>query len=572
MAFKTLFGGVLRWLSEWCWPSGSLCGKRSTLFRVWFCGLVVLIMLAEAAADERPNIVILLADDLGFSDVGCYGGEIPTPHIDSLAREGVRFTQFYNCGRCCPTRASLLTGLYPHQAGVGYMEPTNRYNRPIAHLPAYQGFLNRRCATLAEVLRAAGYQTLMVGKWHVGSEKGQRPLDRGFERFFGLYGGACHYFRPQQGQIVLQEDPLWPLPEDFYTTDYFAAYAARFIKEAPPDRPLFLYLAFTAPHWPLHAWPEDIARHRGKYRIGWDEIRRRRFAAQKQKGLFPPELSLSPRHPDSYDWNQADQDDMDLRMAVYAAMVERMDRGIGKVLEALRASGREKNTVVFFLSDNGACAEPLGKNQPKGKLPGSAESFTAYLLPWANASNTPFRLFKHWVHEGGIATPLLVRWPARIRGGAINCRQVGHVIDLLPTCMEIAGATYPAERDGMKLLPLEGRSLLPALMDPNYAEERTLFWEHEGNRAVRQGQWKLVSYYNEIHEEIGRVGTGRRTGKWELYDMQTDRTELHDLADKHPEIVTRLAQMYEQWAQRVGVRDWEELLHMGGFDNPDAIK
>jgi arylsulfatase A-like enzyme len=535
--------------------------------RLLIAALLAFAFAAGAAADDRPNIVIILADDMGFSDVGCYGSEIPTPHIDSLAARGVRFTQFYNCGRCCPTRASLLTGLYPHQAGIGYMEPTNKYNRPIAHLPQYQGVLHDRCVTIAEALGAAGYQTFMAGKWHVGSEEDRRPLDRGFERFFGLYGGACNFFRPRQGQIVDQDQPLWPLLDDFYTTDYFAAYAARFIAESERHRPLFLYLAFTAPHWPLHAWPEDIARHRGKYRTGWDELRRRRFTAQKQMGLFPPGLQLSPRHPDNYDWAEADQDDMDLRMAVYAAMVERMDQGIGKVLQTLRDSSREDNTLVLFLSDNGGCAEPLGKDQPNAKPPGPADSFTGYFLPWANASNTPFRLFKHWVHEGGIATPLIACWPERIPSGVINSRQVGHVIDLMPTCLEAAGATYPQERNGAEFPLLEGRSLLHAFVDPESACPVTLYWEHEGNRAVREGRWKLVSYYNEIHEEMGRVGTGRRTGPWELYDLQTDRTELRNLAAEHPERVRDLVQMYEQWTTRLGVRDWQELLRLGGFDN-----
>lgn len=548
-------------------PGWRIVQMRSVLF--WHVAAALCFLAAGAAAAERPNIVIILADDMGFSDVGCYGSEIPTPHIDSLAARGVRFTQFYNAARCCPTRAALLTGLNPHQAGIGYMEPTNRYNRPIAHIPEYQGFLNRRCQTIAEALKAVGYQTLMAGKWHVGAEKGQRPLDRGFERFFGLFGGACNFFRPGQGQIIDQDKPLWPLPEDFYTTDYFAAYAARFVSEADPRRPLFLYLAFTAPHWPLHARPQDIARHRDKYRIGWDELRRRRFATQKQMGLFPPGLQLSPRHPESYSWTEADQNDMDLRMAVYAAMVDRMDQGIGKVLQAIRDSGREDNTLVLFLSDNGACAEPLGKNQPNAKPPGPADSFTGYFLPWANASNTPFRLFKHWVHEGGIATPLIACWPGRIPAGAINTRQVGHVIDLLPTCLEAAGATYPRQQDGVELLPLEGRSLLHAMRDPESSRPVTLFWEHEGNRAVRHGRWKLVSYYNEIHEEMEKVGTGPRTGSWELYDLDADRTELRNLAAEQPERVRDLSRQFDRWAARVGVRDWQELLRLSGFDRFD---
>jgi arylsulfatase len=458
------------------------------------------------------------------------------------------------------------------------MEPTNKYNRPIRHLPEYQGHLNDRCVTIAEVLRAAGYQTFMAGKWHVGSAEGQRPLDRGFDRFFGLYGGASNFFRPREGQIVDQDKPFWPLPKDFYTTDYFAKYAAKFIAEADHDRPFFLYLAFTAPHWPLHAWPEDIAKYRGKYRIGWDALRAQRFAAQKRLGLFSQPTQLTARHKDSYDWSVADQGDMDLRMAVYAAMIDRMDQGVGQVLQALRDFGRESNTLIFVLSDNGGCAEPLGKDKPNAKPPGPADSFTGYFLPWANASNTPFRLFKHWVHEGGIATPLIVSWPTgsatRQRGNQLGgglCHVPAHVIDIMATCVDVADADYLRQLGGKPIHPPEGQSLRPLFSSsPDLAApfmQRTLFWEHEGNRAVRVGRWKLVSYYNEIHEEMRRVGTGRRTGRWELYDLEIDRTEQSDLARENPDKVQELSAKFRIWANRVGARDWQALLRIGGFDD-----
>ena len=512
---------------------------------------------------NRPIIILIMADDMGFSDVGCYGSEIATPNLDSLAARGVRFTQFYNSARCCPTRASLLTGLYPHQAGVGYMEPHNRYNRPAIEklrLPQYQGFLNDRCVTIAEALRPAGYQTFMSGKWHVGALPGQRPLDRGFDRFFGILVGASSYWKPDPKNIYDGKEPVHSLPEDFYATDYYARYAAKFIEERDRGRPFFLYLAFTAPHWPLEAWPEDIQRYRGRYRIGWDELRRRRLARQIELGLFPPTLKLSPRHPDSYPWEkEKNQDNMDLRMAVYAAMIERMDRGIGLVLETLRKTGQEENTLVVFLSDNGACAEPYRRNEDKGL------GHAAQLLPWANASNTPFRLFKHWVHEGGIASPLIICWPARVRGGIINRRWVGHVMDLLPTFLEAAGAKYPSSYGGRPVLALEGRSLLPALRDPNAIRKGAIYWEHEGNRAMRDGRWKLVSYYNEVHEEMNRVGTGRRTGPWELYDLEADRTELNNLAREQPRRLRVMIDRYRAWERRVGVTDWEEILKAGGF-------
>jgi arylsulfatase A-like enzyme len=417
--------------------------------RISFFSLSVVMVLfcSQPVRAERPNIVLIMADDMGWSDIGCFGGEIATPHLDDLAARGVRWTQFYDGARCCPTRAQLLTGLYAHQAGIGFMEPTNAYNAPFKHIPEYQGFLHRRCLTLAEVLRVAGYQTFIAGKWHVGAAAGQRPLDRGFERFFGLYGGACSFFFPREGQIVDQDQPLWPLPDDFYTTDYFARRAADFVGQAQRDRPFFLYLAFTAPHWPLHAWPQDIAKYRGKYRDGWQTLRERRLQRQKELGLFPPELELSPVHPDALQWTTEDADDMDLRMAVYAAMVDRMDQGIGQVIAALRETGREENTLVMFLSDNGACAEPIGKGKPDALRADHPRSFQGVLLPWANASNTPFRQFKHWTHEGGIATPLIACWPGRIPAGSINRKQVGHVIDLMPTVVELA--EFPREIAGV---------------------------------------------------------------------------------------------------------------------------
>ncbi len=529
-----------------------------------FLGSLAAAPLAAAGADRRPNIVLIMVDDMGFSDIGCYGAEIATPNLDSLAARGVRFTQFYNCARCCPTRASLLTGLYPHQAGVGYMEPGNRYNKPIVEklrAPQYQGFLNDRCVTIAEALRPAGYQTFMAGKWHVGSAPGQRPLDRGFDRFFGLLGGASSFFKPRPDQLYSGNQPLTELPPDFYATDAYARAAVRFLEEAAADRPFFLYLAFTAPHWPLEARPEDIARYRGRYRDGWDELRRRRLARQIELGLFPPGTRLTPRHKDSYPWEQEpDQDNMDLRMAVYAAMLDSVDRNTGLVIEALRRLGREQNTLIMFLSDNGACAEPYLRK------PGGEPNHAAQLLPWANASNTPFRLFKHWVHEGGIASPFIACWPARLpAGGVINTRWTGHVIDILPTCLAAAGVKYPAVYQGRRIQRVQGQSMLRALGDPRRRRRGPLFWEHEGNRALREGRWKLVSYYNEIHEEMGKVGTGRRTGAWELYDLEADRTEMDDLAPTHARLVRSMIRAHRAWELRVGVVDWEEVMKAGGF-------
>ncbi len=532
----------------------------------FLCFAVGLGLGIQASTQDKPNIIIIMADDMGFSDIGCYGGEIDTPNLDALAAGGMRFTQFYNAGRCCPTRASLLTGLYPHQTGVGYMQPMNKYNKPVRHIPEYQGFLNNRCVTIAEILKRSGYQTFMSGKWHVGAAEGQRPPDRGFDRFYGLNGGACHYFHPEKGTIHLDREPVKELPGDFYSTDYFAKYAARFIREAGKDRPFFLYLAFTAPHWPLHAWPEDIKKYRGSYLMGWDELRHRRYEKQKALGIPGREASLTPRHKDSHPWTEeTDPDDMDLRMAVYAAMVERMDKGIGHMLDVLRSSGQYENTLIMFLSDNGGCAEPLGKGR-EDEPPGHPDSYQGYWLPWANASNTPFRLFKHWVHEGGIATPLIVHWPGHVPKGTVNRQQAGHVKDLMATCLDAADVDYPDSFKGRNILPTESHSLMPAMLDPAFADNHIIFWEHEGNRAVREGNWKLVSFYNEIHETMEKVGTGQRTGVWELYDLSKDRSEMHDLADEKPELLQQLKKKYHAWTERVHVRDWEEILGMGGYD------
>ena len=518
-----------------------------------------------AAEASRPNIVLIMADDMGWSDLGCYGGEVATPHLDDLARRGTRWLQFTNGGRCCPTRAQLLTGRYAHQAGIGFMEPTNGYNKFFRHIPEYQGFLNRQSVTLAEVLASAGYQTWMAGKWHVGAAPGQRPLDRGFDRFYGIHGGASSFFHPRPGQIVDQDRPLQTLPDDFYTTDAFAQQAAQWIRESEDDRPFFLYLAFTAPHWPLHAWPEDIQRYRGRYLDGWASLRESRFQRQKELGIFFADTELTPVHDTAQSWTWEDADGMDLRMAVYAAMIDRMDQNIGRVLQAIRDRDQEEDTLVLFLSDNGACAEAVGKNKPDALPAGHPRSFQGVLLPWANASNTPFRQFKHWTHEGGIATPLIACWPGQIPAATINRDQVGHVIDLMPTMVELSGATYPSRWQQRDIGPMEGISLVDVLKHPDQFKPRELYWEHEGNRAMRQGQWKAVAAYND-HLGDEHVALGRRTGRWELYDMSVDRTELDDLAEVYPEKLADMVAKHQRWEKRVGVRDWESLLRLGGLD------
>jgi arylsulfatase len=502
-----------------------------------------------AEAGTKPNIVLILADDLGYSDLGCYGSEIATPNLDRLAAGGLRFTQFYNCARCCPTRAALLTGLYPHQAGVGHMLGNWQ-------APGYTTGLNDKCVTMAQLLHDAGYRTYHVGKWHVGGvgtpkDTRNHPMNRGFDHAYGTGGGA-NYFAPSV--LYLDREPAKP-GDHYYITDAFSDFAVKFLTEHGREHksePFFLHLCYTAPHFPLQAKPEDFAKYRGKYRDGWDKLRERRFAKQKALGLLGAEASLSPRDPVAKAWAQlpeAERQEWDLRMAVYAAMIDCLDQGIGRVLDTLQRIGAAENTVVFFLSDNGASAEFLDTwpNPARGHKPGSEtgtrESHRCLEVGWANAANTPFREHKMWVHEGGISTPLIVSWPAGIPAKGQFSRETGHVIDLMPTFLEIAGTTYPHSFKDRPLTPLPGKSLVPALKGGRLGE-RTFGWEHEGNRALRRGDWKLVAAYR---------------GEWELYDLQSDRAELNNLAGKEPAKVKELAALWQQWADQVGVVPWEKL-------------
>lgn len=520
----------------------------------------------DTMAPRRPNIVLIMVDDMGYSDIGCFGSEIRTPNLDRIAENGVRFTQFYNCARCCPTRASILTGLYPHQAGVGHM--VNDLGTP-----AYQGYLRDDCVTIAEVLGEAGYRTLMSGKWHVGgyysvrseewhpgTHDAPRPVDRGFDEHYGTLCGAGSYFRPH---TLIRNETLLEVEEPgFYYTDAISDEAVAMIdRHGGAEAPFFLYVAYTAPHWPLHALPEDIDRYRGTYRGGWDAVRTARHEELKGLGILDPRWPISPRDEQAPPWDEvAERDWEDARMAVYAAQVASLDRGVGRIMAGLSEKGIAEDTLVLFLSDNGGCAELLREDGPRGSvldrapdgrpvrlgnapevMPGDADTFMSYGLAWANASNTPFRLYKHWVHEGGIATPLLVQWPARLGGGGI-VHGLGHVVDVMATCLDAARVEYPESYDGRQIKPQEGESLLAACIDPDWERERPLFWEHQGNRAVRMGHWKLVS---------------KHPGDWELYDMAEDRTELVDLARGNRPHVEEMARAYDEWAERVGVLPWD---------------
>lgn len=498
---------------------------------------------------KKPNIILIMVDDMGYSDLGCYGSEIRTPNLDRMANEGIRFSQFYNGARCCPTRASLLTGLYAHQAGVGGMVGGGKPG-------PYQGFLNDKCVTIAEALKQGGYATYMSGKWHIGENRPNWPVDRGFDKHYGLISGAMNYFDLAKGKatntkrhFAKQDEEYMPPNKGFYATDAFTDFAVECITEhKDPAQPFFLYMAYTAPHWPLHALPEDIARYRGKYMDGWPALRKKRYKRLIELGLISDQWPMSDQDDQAADWDSLDEEkktEMDLKMAVYAAQIDRMDQGVGKIMDALKKKGVEENTLVMFLSDNGACAESgaLGANFRQdltGEI-GTVDSYHSYGRSWSNASNTPFRKHKQWVHEGGIATPFIVKWPGQVDKPGTITHQAGHIVDVMATCCEASGISYPSTCGGRSITPTEGLSLVPVFQGKERKPHDLLYWEHFGNRAVRSGKWKLV--------EDKREG-----GKWELFDMEADRTELNNLIEKEKAVAEDLKAKYQAWAERVGVR------------------
>src|SRR5262245_32124329 len=545
-------------------------------FRVLLACLLAGLAPQAATAAGKPNVLIILTDDMGFSDLGCYGGEIATPHLDALAKGGLRFTQFYNTARCCPTRASLLTGLYPHQAGVGHMMDDKGYD-------GYRGDLNGKCVTIAEVLKPAGYGTYAVGKWHVTRFSGPKgpkhnwPLQRGFDGYYGTDMGGRSYYDPAaltRGNTMISPyaDPEYK-PKTYYYTHAISEHAVRFLQEhhkEHPDKPFFLYTAYTAAHWPMHALAEDVAKYKGKYDKGYEALRRARFERTKKLGVIDAKWKLSP---DAGTWADVKTKAWEARcMEVYAAMVTAMDEGVGRIVATLKKQGQLDNTLILFLQDNGGCAELIGRDLPKDPvrlskptlpvlksealelavrpkqtrdgwpvlggrnvMPGPRDTFIAYGREWANVAKTPFREYNDWVHEGGTSPPLIAHWPAGIKAKGALRHQPGHVADLMATCVDVAGAKYPKTRKGEKVQPMEGTSLVPAFAGKALKRE-AIYWEHEGNRAVRVGQWTLVA-------------NGEK-GPWELYDVDADRTELTDLAKKHPERVKTMAALWQRWAER----------------------
>jgi arylsulfatase A-like enzyme len=552
---------------------GLLLAKNWILLFALFVGLTLRSWAADAVR-SRPNIVVILADDLGFSDLSCYGSEIPTPNLDRMAAQGLRLTQFYTTPRCCPSRAAFLTGLYPQQTGVGDMMEDRG-------IPGYRGELNRSCLTVAEELRLGDYHTVMVGKWHLShiyfdgkkqlnfrsdvpfwDTKDSWPMQRGFESYFGSIHGVTSYYDPFS--LVDGNTPTRAQGTNFYYTDVITKHALMDIDQyAGAGAPFFLYVAYTAPHWPLQAPECDIAKYRSRYLAGWDVIRGRRYQRQVKMGIIDKSWRLSPRDPRVPPWTDVvDKAWQANRMATYAAMVQHLDDGVGQIMARLKKLGLDKNTLVIFFSDNGACAEDVmpewydvpsltrdgrrvwAGNENHSEFAGPVDVWQSYGVPWANVSATPFRLYKHFAHEGGIAVPFIARWPAVIKNTGAISTSLAHVTDIKATLIQVAGVKHPDRYQGHSILPLEGETLLPIFEGRDRPDRVPIFWEHEGNRAVRLDRWKLVALQGH---------------PWELYDMKTDRTELTNVAALYPEKVRDLSGMYDAWAQRCNVVPFRKL-------------
>ena len=562
--------------------------RETTMFWIrrlaLLCGCTV---VGSVHAADKPNIVLIMADDMGYTDIGCYGSEIKTPVLDGLAQNGVRFTQFYNTSRCCPTRAALLTGLYSHQAGIGLMTGDRGYD-------AYRGDLNRRCVTLAEALKPAGYRTYMSGKWHVTRHVGPKapnhnwPRQRGFDRFYGTIIGAGSFYDPatlcrDNTFITPENDPDYQ-PERFYYSDAISDNAVKYVADHhsdQTDKPFFMYVSYTSAHWPMHAFEEDIAKYKGKYDNGYEPIRKQRYRRAIELGVLDKRWALSPA---AFNWEKTQHKDWEIRcMEVYAAMVDRMDQGIGRIVKELKKHDALENTIIVYLQDNGGCAEgygrrnnsdkkknfdfkPLGRDGLQTKIwtpmqtrdgrwvrtgpetmPGAEDTFVAYGGGWANTSNTPFRGYKHDGFEGGISTPFIVHWPkgvaAEQRGSIVN--DPAHLIDVMPTFVDAAGAEYPQSVGENAIQPMEGVSLVPALSGTAVQRKAAIGFEHHGNLALRDGKWKIVSAYRRD-----------KPTKWHLYDMDADRTEQNDLAESHPDKLREMIDKWQAWADRVGVQKW----------------
>lgn len=475
--------------------------------------LLVTTFSSSLPAAESPNIILVMVDDLGFADFGCYGSEIETPNVDRLAADGLRMSQFYNTAKCHSSRICLLTGKYPFQAGNQKMD---------------------KALTIAEVMQHHGYTTSMTGKWHLAKE----PTDRGFQRYWGHLSGATNFFRGDD-TFRLNGEPWSGFDDDFYTTDANVDYAIRFIDEALDNgKPFFHYIAFNAPHYPLQAKQKDVEKYKGRYAIGWDELRRRCYSKQVASGLIDPAHPLSPRPdyiPAWEDLTDGERTWEEARMEVFAAMVDCVDQNIGRLVTYLKQKNVFDNTLILLCSDNGAC--PFERTRGKHLKPWDPESYWCYDVGWAHAGNTPFRWYKQNQHEGGISSPLIAHWPEGLtaEAGSIS-HQPGHLIDLLATCMDAVGAEYPSKFDGRPTTSIQGKSLLPILQGKDREPHEWLYFQFSDNRAIRRGDWKAVS---------------ARGGRWELYNIATDRTELQDLSDTKPQLARELSELWHTVAETV---------------------
>lgn len=519
-------------------------------------------------AEEKPNILLIVVDDMGYSDLGCFGGEIETPNINNLSDNGIRFTQFFNSGRSCPSRACLLTGMYAQQVGITGMGLS----------------LTKNCVTIPEALKSEGYRTAMSGKWHLSLTQGigntadqmawlshqntfdnrpfapidTYPCNRGFDEHYGTIWGVVNHFDPFS--LVHNEEAIYTdnIPEDFYSTDFITDKAIDMLDDfSKTDNPFFLYVSYNAPHWPLHAKPADIAKYKGKYDDGWDALREKRYNRMVELGIVNPDETPNARNESGRLWeNETNKALQSADMEVHAAMVDCVDQGVGRILEKLRATGRYDNTIIIFTSDNGASSEnyEIGSfdrhdRTRSGQMvtrnaqePGSELTYNYLDSGWAGAVNTPFRYWKAESFHGGTAAPTIIQWPAGLKAekGSL-VRQPCHFIDLMPTCLEAAGAEYPATYNGntIQALPQEGRSLMPIIgNEGTWDNERTLFWEHENGRAVRKGNWKLTSL---------------RNGGWQLFNMENDFSETGNIAAEYPEKVSELKALWNEWAGKVGL-------------------
>lgn len=488
--------------------------NRITVFPL----LLLLTAVPSLAAEpERTNVVVMMVDDMGFSDLGCYGGEINTPNLDSLAKNGLRFSNFYNTAKCSETRATLLSGLFHPEVGIMKLD---------------------HCWTLADAMNEAGYKTMMAGKWHLNGQ----PTERGFKRYFGHLSGATDFFAGDN-TFRLNGQPFEVPQEGFYTTDANVDYALKFIAEAQKTQsPFFCYVAFNAPHYPLQAPKEEVDKYRGKYKIGWDELRQRRFARQKELGILGDNPVLSPRPQGTPAWDSLsakDQDLEDLRMATYAAMIDKVDQNIGRLIAHLKETGDFENTLILFFSDNGAC--PFNRNKNIDKMPWEAHSHWTYDTGWAHACNTPHREFKQKQHEGGISSPMIAHWPEglKTKGGSIT-REVGHLVDVMPTLLDLTDVAYPETYAGRSLKPLRGRSMLPIFAGESPTPRGELYFTFGSqNHALREGDLKIVA---------------RNSGPWELYNVVKDRSELNDLIEEQTDIAKKLIAKWDAWAKENGVK------------------